>query len=78
MFRGRIKDAVTRTPVRAGRMREGRGDELCHDEVAQRYYRGGVVQEYIDQIAKLDLIGQAMTDMMVELNAALTKLLPYG
>jgi AcrR family transcriptional regulator len=24
-----------------------------HDEVAQRYYRGGVVQEYIDQIAKL-------------------------
>ena len=24
-----------------------------HDEVAQRYFRGGVVQEYIDQIAKL-------------------------
>jgi AcrR family transcriptional regulator len=24
-----------------------------HDEAAQRYYRGGVVQQYIDQIAKL-------------------------
>ena len=24
-----------------------------HDEVAQRYFRGGVVQQYIDQIAKL-------------------------
>ncbi|MDT5139778.1 MAG: TetR/AcrR family transcriptional regulator, ethionamide resistance regulator, partial [Mycobacterium sp.] len=24
-----------------------------HDEAAQRYYRGGVVQRYIDQIAKL-------------------------
>jgi hypothetical protein len=36
------------------------------------------MQKRIDQIAKLDLIGQAMTDMMVELNAALTKLLPYG
>src|SRR5262249_40518758 len=35
-------------------------------------------QKRIDQIAKMDLIGQAMTDMMVELNAALTKLLPYG
>ncbi|HWE74481.1 MAG TPA: GPP34 family phosphoprotein [Stellaceae bacterium] len=35
-------------------------------------------QNRIDQIAKMDLIGQAMTDMMVELNAALTKLLPYG
>lgn len=35
-------------------------------------------QDRIDQIAKMDLIGQAMTDMMVELNAALTKLLPYG
>jgi hypothetical protein len=35
-------------------------------------------QQRIDQIAKLDLIGQAMTDMMIELNAALTKLLPYG
>ena len=33
-------------------------------------------QKRIDQIAKLDLIGQAMTDMMVELNAALTKLMP--
>jgi hypothetical protein len=35
-------------------------------------------QKRIDQIAKLDLIGQAMTDMMQELNAALTRLLPYG
>jgi golgi phosphoprotein 3 len=35
-------------------------------------------QDRIDQIAKMDLIGQAMTDMMIELNAALTKLLPYG
>ena len=35
-------------------------------------------QDRIDQLAKMDLIGQAMTDMMVELNAALTKLLPYG
>jgi golgi phosphoprotein 3 len=35
-------------------------------------------QKRIDQIAKLDLIGQAMTDMMIELNAALTRLLPYG
>jgi hypothetical protein len=35
-------------------------------------------QQRIEQIAKMDLIGQAMTDMMVELNAALTKLLPYG
>jgi Golgi phosphoprotein 3 len=32
----------------------------------------------IDQIAKLDLIGQAMTNMMLELNAALTRLLPYS
>jgi len=35
-------------------------------------------QDRIDQLAKMDLIGQAMTDMMVELNAALTKLMPYG
>jgi C4-dicarboxylate-specific signal transduction histidine kinase len=35
-------------------------------------------QNRIEQIAKMDLIGQAMTDMMVELNAALTKLMPYG
>jgi hypothetical protein len=35
-------------------------------------------QNRIDQIAKMDLIGQAMTDMMIELNTALTKLLPYG
>jgi golgi phosphoprotein 3 len=35
-------------------------------------------QKRIDQIAKLDLIGQAMTDMMIELNAALTRLLPYA
>ena len=39
---------------------------------------GALMQKRIDQIAKLDLIGQAMTDMMIELNAALTKLLPYG
>ena len=35
-------------------------------------------QKRIEQIARMDLIGQAMTDTMVELNAALTKLLPYG
>jgi Golgi phosphoprotein 3 len=35
-------------------------------------------QKRIDQIAKLDLIGQTMTNMMIELNAALTRLLPYG
>ena len=35
-------------------------------------------QDRIEQLAKMDLIGQAMTDMMVELNAALTKLMPYG
>lgn len=35
-------------------------------------------EKRIDQLAKMDLIGQAMTDMMVELNAALTKLMPYG
>jgi Golgi phosphoprotein 3 len=35
-------------------------------------------QNRIEQLAKMDLIGQAMTDMMVELNAALTKLMPYG
>jgi hypothetical protein len=34
-------------------------------------------QKRIDQIAKLDLIGQAMSGMMGELNTALTKLLPY-
>ena len=35
-------------------------------------------QARIEQISKLDLIGQAMINMMVELNAALTRLLPYG
>jgi hypothetical protein len=35
-------------------------------------------QARIDQIAKLDLIGQTMTNMMIELNAALTRLLPYN
>ncbi|HVA15799.1 MAG TPA: GPP34 family phosphoprotein [Stellaceae bacterium] len=35
-------------------------------------------QKRIDQIAKLDLIGQAMSDMMSELSAALTRLLPYS
>src|SRR5579875_3492101 len=32
----------------------------------------------IEQISRLDLIGQAMTDMMIELNAALTRMLPYN
>jgi hypothetical protein len=32
----------------------------------------------IEQIAKLDLIGQVMTNMMIDLNAALTRILPYN
>jgi hypothetical protein len=36
------------------------------------------MQDRIDQVAKLDLIGQTMTNMMIELNAALTRLLPYN
>ncbi|HEY3916341.1 MAG TPA: GPP34 family phosphoprotein [Stellaceae bacterium] len=36
------------------------------------------VETRIDQIARLDLIGQTMTAMMQELNAALTRLLPYS
>ena len=32
----------------------------------------------IEQLTRLDLIGQAMTDMMIELNAALTRMLPYN
>jgi golgi phosphoprotein 3 len=35
-------------------------------------------QKRIEQIAKLDLIGQTMTDRMSELNATLTRLLPYS
>jgi Golgi phosphoprotein 3 len=35
-------------------------------------------EKRIDQLTKLDLIGQAMTDMMTELNAALTRMLPYN
>lgn len=35
-------------------------------------------EKRIDQIARLDLIGQTMTSMMLELNAALTRLLPYS
>jgi golgi phosphoprotein 3 len=35
-------------------------------------------QTRIEQITKLDLIGQAMTNMMTELYAALTRMLPYN
>lgn len=35
-------------------------------------------EKRIAQLTKLDLIGQAMTNMMQELNAALTRLLPYS
>jgi hypothetical protein len=35
-------------------------------------------QKRIDQLTKLDLIGQAMTSMMTELYAALTRMLPYN
>lgn len=35
-------------------------------------------EKRIDQLTKLDLIGQAMTNMMIELNAALTRMLPYN
>lgn len=35
-------------------------------------------EKRIDQLTKLDLIGQAMTNMMQDLNAALTRLLPYS
>lgn len=32
----------------------------------------------IEQLTRLDLIGQAMTNMMIDLNAALTRMLPYN
>ena len=46
--------ARCRPDLEPARRRAG-GDErgLHHDEAAQRYFRGGVVQQYIDQIAKL-------------------------
>lgn len=35
-------------------------------------------EKRLDQITKLDLIGQTMTGMMQELSAALLRLIPYG